>query len=86
MNYKFHISKSKLATTTTQTHLAEASAKIFLVTFVRHLILFYWNNIYRYVSICNWSAPFQYNWRAQRHIHTRSNLLTHYIHNTHHIE
>lgn len=41
MDYKFYISKSKLVTTTTQNHLAVASAKSFLVTFVRHLIICY---------------------------------------------
>ena len=37
MDYKFYISKSKLVTITTQNNLAEASVRIFLVTFVRHL-------------------------------------------------
>ena len=37
MVYKFYISKSILVTTTIQNHLAEAGAKMFLVTFVRHL-------------------------------------------------
>lgn len=41
MDYKFYISKSKLVTTNTQNHLTEASAKIFLVPFERHLVLCY---------------------------------------------